>query len=293
MRAAVPYALISPATAVIGLVLAYPLYYLVKLSFQHYGLEELIQHKGRWAGLANFSRLLHDGFFWHVLWRTAVFAAVNVGLTMLLGTLIALLLARLGPAMRLLLTSGLVLVWAMPVVVAVQVWYWMVDFESGVLSYVLTKLHVGDFERYDWFADSKVGLGVITALIVWGAIPFVTITVYAGLAQVPRELTESAAVDGAPPWRVFKDVTFPILKPIFVILTSLSIIWDFLVFNQVWLMRFSRPTQDYWLLSIYSYQSFLGHEYGYASAIAIVIVLIMLVVTFFYVRQMVRIGEVS
>jgi N,N'-diacetylchitobiose transport system permease protein len=181
----------------------------------------------------------------------------------------------------------------MPVVVAGQLWLWMTNYENGVLNYALTKAHLGDFTQYDWFANPIVGLGVITSLIVWGAIPFVAITVYAGLAQVPRDLIESAAIDGAPPWRVFKDVTLPILKPIFVIVTSLSVIWDFQVFNQIWLMRFSRPTEDYYLMSIYAFQQSIGlHEYGLGSAIAVVIVLIMLCLTFVYLRQMVRIGEV-
>ena len=73
---------------------------------------------------------------------------------------------------------------------------------------------------------------MMTAIVVWGAIPFVAITLYAGLTQVPRELLEAAAIDGARPWRVFRDMTFPILKPIFVILASLSVIWDFRVFTQ-------------------------------------------------------------
>src|SRR5204862_6375551 len=136
------------------------------------------------------------------------------------------------------------------------------------------------------------GLGVITALVVWGAIPFVAITLYAGLAQVPRELVEAAAIDGASPWRVFRDITVPVLKPIFVILTSLSIIWDFQVFNQIWILLGTTPSEDYYLMSVYSFvQSFKISEYGLGSAIAVVMVLIMLSVTFVYVRQMVRIGE--
>ena len=77
---------------------------------------------------------------------------------------------------------------------------------------------------------------MVTALIVWGAIPFVTISVYAGLAQVSRELVEAAEIDGAGPFRVFRDVTFPVLKPILLIVTSLSIIWDFGVFAQPYLL---------------------------------------------------------
>ena len=80
----------------------------------------------------------------------------------------------------------------MPVVVAVQVWFWMTNFQNGVLNHVLTELRVGDFFQHDWYATTFSQLAMVTLLIVWGAIPFVTITVYAGLAQVPRELVEAA-----------------------------------------------------------------------------------------------------
>jgi N,N'-diacetylchitobiose transport system permease protein len=292
-RGAVPYALLLPATAVIAAVLAYPLFSLVRLSFQRYGLSELIAHRGVGVGTANYARILHDGEFWIVVGRTVAFTAVLVAATMVLGTLIALLLAKLGPVMRLLLTTGLVLAWAMPVVVAVNLWYWMVDYEFGVLNWTLTELRLGDFTHHDWFANPWSGFTVIGAVIVWGAIPFVAITVYAGLTQVPRELVEAAAIDGAGALRVFRDITMPILKPIFVILTSLSIIWDFRVFDQIWIMRDQRPTADYHTMSIYAFfQAFKVSEYGLGAAIAVLMVLIMCVVTVFYVRQMVRVGEV-
>jgi N,N'-diacetylchitobiose transport system permease protein len=133
---------------------------------------------------------------------------------------------------------------------------------------------------------------VIISLIVWGAIPFVAIMVYAGLSQVPAELLEAAEIDGARRWRVFKDITFPLLLPIFVILTSLSIIWDFQVFNQVWLMRGSEPEESYWLMSVYSFiEAFKLGEYGFGAAIAVVMVGIMFLATLVYLRQMIRAGE--
>jgi N,N'-diacetylchitobiose transport system permease protein len=289
---ATPYALLLPATAVIGAVLAYPLYFMVRLSFQHYGLFQLIRHKGEWIGTQNYSEIFHDGTFWHVVVRTLVFTAVAVSLTMVLGTLIALLLAQLGSFMRLLLTAGLIFVWATPVVVAVDIWRWMVDFEFGFVNWLLTYLHVGDYNHHDWFVNVWTGWGVITALVVWGAIPFVAITVYAGLTQVPKELVEAASIDGASAWRIFRDVTVPLLKPIFVILISLSIIWDFQVFNQVWIMLDEQPSPDYYTMAVYAYHtSFQTSEYGLGSAIAIVMVAIMLVVSFVYIRQMVKIGE--
>jgi N,N'-diacetylchitobiose transport system permease protein len=293
-RVSAPYLLVLPALAVIVAVLGYPLYRLFTLSFQQYGLVELIQHQGTWIGLDNFQAILRDHQFWTVLFRTMVFTAVTVSLTMVLGTLIALLLARLGAFMRLLITTALVLAWAMPPVVAVNIWSWMVDFEFGVLNWTLARLGLERYDHHDWFANPWEGFAVITAIVVWGAIPFVTITVYAGLTQVSRELVEAAAIDGAGAFRTFRDITLPILKPIFVILASLSVIWNFQVFTQVWIIRNARPEEDYFLMSIYSFvESFGKSEYGYGSAIAVVTVVTLIAVTFFYIRQMVRIGELE
>jgi N,N'-diacetylchitobiose transport system permease protein len=293
-RALAPYALLAPSLVVIVAVLAFPLYQLVALSFQKYGLFELIAHKGEWIGVDNYSQIFHDRQFWTVLLRTIGFTAFTVGSTMVLGTLIALLLAQLGGFMRLLITTGLVLVWSMPPVVAVNIWNWMVDYEFGVANWTLSHLGLSYFDHHDWFVNPWEGFAVIAAIVIWGAIPFVAITVYAGLTQVPRELVEAASIDGSNAFRIFRDITLPILKPIFIILASLSVIWNFQVFSQIWIIRNYRPEQEYFVMSIYSFvTSFNVSNYGLGSAIALVMVLVMLTVTFFYIRQMVRIGEVD
>src|SRR6059058_2421411 len=91
-HAAAPFGLLLPAAAVIAAVLAYPLYYMVRLSLQHYGLFQLVKHKGEWVGTQNYSQIFHDAEFWHVLLRTLGFTTAAVSLTMVLGTLIGLLL---------------------------------------------------------------------------------------------------------------------------------------------------------------------------------------------------------
>jgi N,N'-diacetylchitobiose transport system permease protein len=275
-------------------ILAYPLYELIVISFQRYGLFELIRHAGAWVGLANYKAVLNDPVFWDTLVRTIVFTAVNVALTMLFGTLIALLLVRISTFMRILLTAGLMLVWAMPVVVAVQVWYWMTNFENGVLNYALTQLHVGDYFQHDWYVTSTSQLGLVTSLIVWGAIPFVVVAVYAGLAQVPDELVEAAEIDGARPWRVFLDVTFPLLKPIFLILTSLSIIWDFGVFTQPFLLiGESHISSTNYVMGVYLYeQGYAKSDFGRGAAISVLMLLMVAGLSFFYVRKMIRIEDV-
>jgi N,N'-diacetylchitobiose transport system permease protein len=294
-RGSAPYWLILPVLITVGAILGYPLYSLIRLSFQRYGLFELIQHKGASVGFRNYSSVLHDTVFWHTVLRTIVFTIANVGLTMVIGTLIALLLVRVSPIVRVLLTSVLVLVWSMPAVVAVQVWYWMTNFQNGIVNYVLTQLHVGDYFQHDWYATPFSQLGLVTTLIVWGAVPFVVVTVYAGLAQVPDELVEAAEIDGARPWRVFADVTFPILKPIFLILTSLSIIWDFAVFTQPFLLigQSNINTSNY-VMGVYLFEEgYFKSDFGRGAAISLLMLFMVAAMSVVYVRKMVRLGDVE
>jgi len=279
---------------VIGAILGYPVFKLVTLSLQQYGLPELIARKGTYIGLDNFSSVLHDPIFWHTLSRTVVFTAANVGLTIGIGTLLALLLVQVSRSVRIILTAGLVLVWSMPAVVAIQVWYWMTNFHNGVVNHLLTQARLGDFFQHDWYASSLSQLGMTTALIVWAGIPFVVITVYAGLAQVPGELLEAAAIDGARPWRIFADVTFPILKPVLLIVTSLSIIWDYAVFTQPFLLigRSHIEASNY-LMGVYLYiEAYANSDFGRGAAISLLMLLTVAGMSVFYVRQMLRIGDV-
>jgi len=289
----VPYLLIAPVVLVLAAILGYPIYYLVRLSLQRYDLFALLQHHGTYVGLENFTDVLRDPVFQHTLVRTIVFTVANVGLTMVLGTLIALLLVRISTWVRILLTTGLVLVWAMPPVGAVQVWSWITNSENGVLNYVLTELHVGNYFQHNWYETPFWQLTMVTTLIVWGAIPFVAITVYAALSQVPHELVEAAQIDGARSWRVFKDVTMPVIMPVLLILTSLSIIWDFGVFTQPYLLigqGHQDPTN--YLMSVYLYiEGYTKTEFGRGAAISILMLAIVAALSVVYVRRMLRVGE--
>jgi len=294
-RGSVPYWLILPVVAVVAAILGYPIYSLVRLSLEHYTLFELIQHHGQYIGLKNFSSVLHDQVFWHTVLRTVIFTIANVGLTIAGGTLIALLLVRVSGWVRILVTAGLVLVWAMPQVVAVQVWYWMTNFQNGVVNYILTELHIGNYFQHDWYATTLSELGLVTALIVWGALPFVAITVYAALSQVPGELVEAAEIDGARPWRVFLDVTLPILRPVLLILTSLSILWDFGVFTQPYLLigqAHIHPSN--YLMGTYLFEEgYLKSDYGRGAAISLLMLVMVAAMSVVYVRRMVKIGDVE
>jgi N,N'-diacetylchitobiose transport system permease protein len=288
----VPYALLAPALLVLAAILGFPLYRLVSLSFQQYGLKELFAGRGTWIGLRNYRDILGDPFFWTVVARTVLFAAVCVGLTMGLGTLVALLLRNLGRPMRVLVTAGLVAAWAMPTLTAISIWQWMFDFEFGVVNWLLTRLGADGFEGHSWFATGLSTFAVITLVIVWQAVPFVAITLYAGLTAIPRELREAMHVDGAGPWRVFRSLIVPSLRPLFMITAFLAVIWDFKVFTQVWLVRQGGPDRQTVTLALYTYQQGIAtSHFGRAAAISLVMVLMLLAVLVYYIRAMLRVLE--
>jgi len=289
-----PYALIAPGVAVIGGILAIPIGALVWLSLQHYGLRELIQHSGQWVGVDNFRAIVADPLFHQVIVRSLLFTMASVGLTIVLSTLIALLLTKVRRAIRVLVMSALVFVWATPVIVTVDIWQWMFDYEFGVINYLLTQLHLGNYIHHNWFENPIQGWSVFVVVVVWGAIPFVTITVFAGLLQVPADIVDSAKVDGAGALQTFRYVVAPILKPIFLIVTCLSTIWDFGVFTQIYVLLNARPSADYYTIAIYSYRESFGvTQYGVGAAIAVVLVAVLVIVTFFYVRETVRVAEIG
>ena len=293
-RNLLPYALIAASVVVIGGILAFPLGWLAWLSLQHYGLKELIAHQGDWVGLDNYRTILGDSLFHQVIVRTLLFTLASVGLTLVLSTLLALLLLRVSKVVRTIVMSALVFVWATPVIVSVDIWQWMFDYEFGIINYVLTQLHLGNFIHHNWFDNPVQGWAVVTVIVVWGAIPFVTITLFAGLLQVPGDVVDAAHVDGAGPWQRFRFVTAPMLKPLFLIVTCLSTIWDFGVFTQPYVLLNERPSADYYTIAIYSYRESFGvTQYGLGAAIAVIMVIVLVVVTLFYVRETVRVAEIA
>ena len=290
---ALPYLLALPALTVLAALLGYPLYRMVVLSFQKFELRQLISGRAaEWVGFGNYAQTLADPVFWAVLRRTVVFTGVAVLVSVLLGLGVALLMRRVGRFVRTAMIVAMMFVWAMPQLVSSQIFTWMVDADFGVVNWIIDQIPGVDFTNHSWFASPIQGWTVITTLVVWGAIPFLAITFYAGLSQVPRDLTEAATVDGASAWTSFRHITLPILRPLVVIVTTLSVIWDFQVFTQVWVVRSSKPELEYQTLATYAYtQAFGQSKYGLGSAVALITVLLMVGVMAFYIRQMFKIGD--
>ncbi|MCZ0986328.1 carbohydrate ABC transporter permease [Streptomyces diastatochromogenes] len=287
--AAAPYLLLLPALLATLILLGWPLVKNGMLSFQNLNPRQLIQHLTEWNGGDNYKEVLSGSDFWHVVERSVVFTAVNVVLIMLLGTLIGLLLARLGKKMRLLLLLGLVLAWAMPVIAATTVYQWLFAQRFGVVNWVLDKLGWHSMADYNWFGSQFSTFSVITLLIVWQSIPFVAINLYAATTTIPRELYEAASLDGAGAWKSFTSVTFPFLRPFLYATTFLEVIWVFKAFPQIFAINEGGPDHLTETLPIYAFVEGVGNQhFGVGAAISFLTVLVLLVITSYYLRMVLK-----
>ena len=269
--------------------LLYPLARALIISFQDFRLRELIRGNAEFVGVRNYQTLLTDPRFWEVVRRTFMFMAINVVAIMILSTLVALMIERLGRIGRAVVLSSLVLVWAVPVVAATTIFQWLFHSEFGIVNEALTHLGFTSFEGYTWFANGGAAFAILVVLIVWQSVPFAAITLYSALTTVSEELYESARLDGAGAMRIFRSVTFPLLRPIFMLVLSLEVIWTFKAFVQIWVMTRGGPGDATTILPVYTVQTALANQrYDLGSAASMVTVLLMSGVLVFYLRQLFR-----
>jgi len=286
-----PWLLLLPALAVLAALLLYPLYRVFALSFQDFGLSQLVSGETVWIGLDNFRELLTDPLLWHtVLPNTVGFAAVTVVLTIVVGTLVALFLAWVGPWTRGLLTTAIMVAWAVPAVTGTYVWVFLFDPRSGVVMRVLGALGMVDPDTANWFTERFAFYAIATLNVVHHGFPFVAVTVLAGLMILPADTLEAATIDGAGAWRRFWHIKVPLLKPVFAVVTILSTIWDFKVFTQIYLMPGGDGTnRDVLNLGTWSYVTAIAqNRYGLGAAIAVLLTVVLLVITVMYLRVLFR-----
>jgi len=283
--------LIAPSLIALGLILGFPIYKLISLSFERYGLAEIIAGKGVFVGLENFKETFTDPEFWKILKRTLIFTLGMVSVSIVVGAWLAHLMVKMHPGIRYVLNSVLILVWAMPQLVSISVWRWIFSFDFSIVTALINSMGF-EMDNHNYFVNTFSGFLIIGGCVAWGALPFITISIYAALTQVPKDLIEAAEIDGANPRQVFRNIIFPMLLPVYIILISLSTIWDFQVFAHIWIFLDSRPSAEYYTMAIYAFQKSFGlSEYGMGAAISLIMIFALIGVTGYYLKQMMRMGD--
>ena len=169
-RQLLPFLLLLPALVLIGVMDGYPIGRLFATSFQQLGLQQLFSHKVIWNGLANYRTLFSSSQLGTSVLQTVIFVLACVGLTMLLGTSVALLLGRIGKVFRTVVSVCMLLAWAMPTSASSIVWTWLFETEWGVVNYILTTFGF-HYANHNWFGSTISAYSIIVANIVWGGSP--------------------------------------------------------------------------------------------------------------------------
>ncbi len=282
-RARFAYWLIAPALAFMFLVHLVPTAAGTFLSFLDLNTFTFQQLFGApWTGLGNYDSILfdeanplHSGFT-NAATNTAVYTAFVVGGTLAGGLAIALLLNRSFPGQRVARTLMLT-PWVVPSFVVAVLWEFMWQRDAGIVNKVLVDYTGVVAERPTWLLGENTMWAIVLPSI-WRGIPFAMLIFLAGLQAIPRDLHEAAALDGAGPWRRFRHITLPLLRPLLAIQLLFGVIYSAYQFTIPYVMLGSNPgpAADL-LMTLVMRQSFSNNLFGYGAAVSTLLMLGMLV----------------
>ena len=289
----VPYLLIVPAVVILLAGMGYPLIWQFVTSLQEYGLAQQFGKPAPFVGLDNFIPLATDPGLWIVVARSLAFCVITAAVTLVVGTLLALLMTVVTKTARLVLQIALLLAWSMPVVAAMTVWIWLFDRRRGVVNYLLDMIPGVEMNRFDWLSTPLTFFAVASIIVIWMSVPFVAFSIYAGLTQVSDEVLEAAQLDGATGFQRFRHIVAPLIRPVIAIVLLLQLIWDLRVFTQITMLQDAgSKSGDYDLLGTYIYK--LGtssQDFGMASAVSILVLAITIALSWFYIRSLLKEDE--
>jgi N,N'-diacetylchitobiose transport system permease protein len=285
-----PLILIVPALVLLVAALGYPIGWQVVTSFKQYGLMQQFGAPAPFVGLDNYVALVTDPYLWTVVVRSIVFCVVTAVVTVAIGGAMAVLMNALTTWPRIVLQVALLVAWAMPVVAAMTVWIWIVDWRRGLLNWTLVKVGVDGAQGHNWLAEPLSFFVVASVIIVWMSVPFVALSIYAGLTQVSTEVLEAASLDGATGLQRLRFIIVPIIAPVLSIVMLLQLIWDLRVFTQIKLLQDAGGvTNETNLLGTYVYQLGTGKgDFGTASAVSILILALTIALSAYYVRSLMK-----
>ncbi|CAM5250483.1 carbohydrate ABC transporter permease [Streptomyces canarius] len=243
----------------------------------------------RWIGALNFRDLLHDTLFWESFRIGLVWAAGVTVPQFLLALGLALLLNQ-DLRLRGLARALAIVPWAMPEVVVGIMWRLVYNPDAGVLNETLRDLGLGTGRA--WLSGLATALPAVIVVGVWAGLPQTTVALLAGLQNVPRELHEAAAVDGAGAWRRFRTVTWPALRPVALAITALNLIWNLNAFALVYVLTSGGPGGKTRLPMLFAYEeAFRYGQFGYAAAMGCVLVAVVAVLLAVFLAGRLRGGE--
>jgi multiple sugar transport system permease protein len=252
-----------PAAAFLILFLAWPLILGVWLSFT----DARLARPGQWVGIENYEWLAEDSIFWLSVFNTLLYTIVASVIKFGVGLYLALLLNRHMP-FKALIRAVVLIPFIVPTVLSAIAFWWLYDSQFSIISWSLRKMGLIT-QNIDFLGDGNWARASVIFANIWRGVPFVAITLLAGLQTVSPSLYEAATLDGASAWQRFRYITYPLLTPIIAVVMTFSVLFTFTDFQLIWAMTRGGPVNATHLMATLSYQrGILSGRLGEGAAIA-------------------------
>jgi multiple sugar transport system permease protein len=274
------YLVLIPPFALLFVFTILPILQSFQLSFQRWSLRSV-----SWVGLENYARLLTDVIFHKALWNTTLYTAIVVPVGLAIALVLAELIRPLSSGAQTFFKAAFYLPSVVTAVVIALVWQWIYNANNyGLLNYLLS--FFGQ-EPVAWLQDSSTAFGALTATSLVGGQGASVVFLLASMGSIPKELYESARLEGSGRRTDFFHITLPLLKPTLLYLTVINTIASYQVFSGIYLLTNGGPNNATTTLAFSIYRSgFTQYEFGYASAQAVVLFIITLALTALFFRTL-------
>ena len=268
---------LAPAVGLLMVFLTYPLGLGIWLAFT----DTTIGRRGIWVGLENFEYLAEDPIFWKAVFYSVFYTGVATIGKFGLGLWLALLLNHHLP-FKSLLRAIILLPWIVPTVLSAIAFWWIYDPQFSIISYLLVQVLGIRETNIDFLGSTWPARWSLIAANIWRGIPFVAISLLAGLQTISPSLYEAALLDGSTGWQRFRYITFPMLLPILAIVMTFSIIFTFTDFQLVYAITRGGPVNSTHLMATLAFQRAIpGGQLGEGSAIAVAMIPFLVFATLF------------
>jgi multiple sugar transport system permease protein len=272
------WALILPALVGFLVFYAWPTLRAIEISFTDWNL----MRRPHFVGFANYTAMLSDGQFWNGMKLSAYYVALNIPMQTALGLFLAVAMDRL--TRSLFVKSIVLLPYLLSNVLVAMLWLWMLDPMLGVVNTALDALGFG---RQPFFGDAGQALITVAAVNIWRHMGLIAMLFLAGLQNIPRDLYEAAALEGASEWQIFRRITLPLLRPVMVFVLVTSVTGSFQIFDTIAVTTQGGPLDSTRVLVYYIVQNaFTYYKMGYASAMSMALCVLMLLYTVVQMRVM-------
>ena len=282
---ALPYTLVIPMALMMLIVIIYPIFKNIGMSF----FKNYLAQPGSnpFVGITNYVKLFGDKNFINSINVTIRYVVITVLVRFVIGLIIALLLNENVKGQGI-ARSLIIIPWAMPVVVVCLIFIQMFNFQYGIINYVFITIGIIK-EPIKWMSDKDLALPVAMFVNIWKGTPWAAIMLLAGLQGIQKELYETAQIDGAGTFKQFWYVTLPMLKPVSLTVSLLLIIWTIKDFSIVYVLNKGGPAHATEHMTIYIYhKAFEGLRMGVASAAGVTMLVVTMIFTIVYLRLLER-----